>query len=94
MSRDMMYVFQRALRPWLPYIQRRTYATSVEVVLRERGEFAVRVAWNATRVSPSGEHEVVFTRQRVLGTGKSPLKKVCRYRDDAIREVLQARSLR
>lgn len=100
MAQNKMYVFLRALRKWGPYIQKKTYARSVDFELRKRGdrtELSVVVSWDATKTSPSGQQQFWFTRRRVFGPNpgsKTPQKRICRFRDDIIREVLQARSVR
>lgn len=87
------------LRDWIPRIERATYSTVV--VSREHDTVLVRATWVATRVHPAGEHVVVFDRKRLFGTtaGSPPLKQrpvktLCRFVQDAVAEILQARGLR
>ncbi len=100
MPRDVMFLFRRALRRWLPWIQRATYSSSVTIVGGQNGGFSVRAVWPATKAGPAGEHLIEFTRQKVLGATsmkgrmcQRPTKKVCRFRDDVVREILQQRGI-
>lgn len=101
MSRDVMFLFQRALRRWLPWIQRATYSSSVTIGnVQKSGDFTVTAVWPSTKGGPAGEHNIVFNRYKVLGAtsmkGKlcqRTTKKVCRFRDDVVREVLQQRGI-
>lgn len=97
---DLMQLFARAMRKWLPHIQKQTYATDGAVTFSNE-VVTVRVWWGATRAGAAGEHAVVFNRARVLGrTASNPpaqqrtVKKVCRFRDEVISEVLAARGLK
>ena len=100
MSKDVMFLFQRAMRRWLPWIKRATYAANVAIEPRKNGEFFLKVVWPATKAGAAGEHKIYFSRYKVLGAtslkGKlcqRTTKKVCRFRDDVVREVLQKRGI-
>ncbi len=96
---DLMQLFLRAIRARLPRLSKATYSTvTIEEV--RAGSFTVVSKWPATKLAPAGEHRIHFDRRKVLGRSASlpPLKqrlskKVCRFHEDIIREVLQARGL-
>lgn len=95
----MMYLFLRALRRWKPYIKRKAYLSKLTV--EKNGDtVSAKAEWVGTSVTPAGEHTVIFTRQRVLGqrASKAPLqqmpkKGICKFADDVVREILQARKV-
>lgn len=97
--RDIMYLFLRALRRWTPYIKRKAYLS--EFVITKNGTtVSAQAKWNATSLTPAGEHTVIFTRQRVLGArgGKAPMqqmprKGICKFADDVVREILEERKV-
>ncbi len=96
---DKMQLFRTALRQRFSRIQRATYC-DLELLLGERGEFTLLATWSATRAGPAGKHEIVFTRQRVLGgTANLPPRlqrlrqRTCRIADDVIRELQRVRGM-
>lgn len=95
-----MFLFQRAMRRWLPWIQRATYSSSIIIESGKNGEFTVKALWPSTRGGSAGEHRIYFSRASVLGTTalkgrlcQRTTKKVCRFRDDIVREILQQRGI-
>lgn len=100
MPPDVMLLFQRALRRWLPWIKRATYSSNITIESGKHGEFTVKALWPATKGGPAGEHRIYFSRARVLGATslkgrlcQRTTKKVCRFRDDVVREILQQRGI-
>lgn len=94
-----MYLFLRALRRWAPYVKRKAYLDGI-IVERAGESVVVRTSWKSTAWSTAGEHTITFTRERVLGArgSKAPLqqapkKGMCKFADDVIREVLEARRI-
>ncbi len=80
-------------------MQKTTYTTIV--LAKNRGVVAVRASWPESRAGPAGEHVVLFDRKRVLGPTASspplkqrPVKTLCRFTQDIMQEILQARGMR
>jgi len=79
-------------------MQKATYTT---ISLDKRGDLvAIRACWSASRAGPAGEHIIVFDRKRVLGATASspplkqrPVKTICRFTSDIMREIMQARGM-
>ncbi len=95
---DMLQVMRRALERWAPHIERMTFST-LEFSSGPDG-FRITARWAKTRTAPAGEHVMTFSRARVLGATANeaplrqrPVKKTCHFRDDVIREVLEARKV-
>ena len=100
MPPDAMLLFLRALRLWAPFIARSTYCSNIEFEAAKHGEFTLTARWKETKAVPSGSHSIYFSRSRVLGRSASkaplhqrPVKKVCAFRDDDNRELLQQRGI-
>lgn len=100
-GRDVMQLFLVAARSWLPRIKQATYASEATIEKGQNGSFFVIVRWPATKAGPAGEKRVYFDRSKVLGRTASsmplqqrPVKKMCRFRDDIIADVLRARGVR
>jgi hypothetical protein len=96
---NLMQLFEKALRKWVPHIKRQTYAKEVTLTLSSEG-LGVSVSWPKTSSSPAGSHFIVLTKKEVFGVSTStplqrtrPLKPVCAFRDQIIRTVLQARGV-
>lgn len=95
-----MQLFARGLQSWFPAIKRRTYAARI-ALKPGRESVSVIVEWDESKAGPAGQHIVTFTRQQVLGrTAKlaplhqRPVKKLCRFVDDVVMAVLEARGVR
>lgn len=101
MSRDdLMQLFLREMRKRLPRISRATYSVAT-IEKHAIGAFTIVSRWPATNGQPEGEYRIFFDRQRVLGRTESlPIiqqrltKKLCRFHDDIISEILHARGLK
>ena len=97
---DIMQLFMQSARAWLPRIKQATYASEVTIEKGQGGSFYVVVRWPATKAGPAGERRVYFDRSKVLGRTASsmplqqrPVKRLCRFRDDIIADVLRARGI-
>lgn len=71
-------------------IKRSTHCTGIEYVFQDTGDFTIVVKW------PGGQHDRLFKREEVFphisaGVPLRSKKRVCRYVDEIIAEVLQAR---
>lgn len=93
----MMQLVQRALRKWLPHMERMAYS-KMEFTGGGEDGFSIIASWKESKAGPAGSHTILFTRQRVLGHTASlgpshqrPVHKICRFRDDVVREVLEIR---
>ena len=89
-----MLAFRKRLEYFTPRIKRVAYLTELEFVPTKGGEFTVIARWKTQE--GTGEHQKHFTREFVFGAmlmsaHPRPVKKVCRYRDDIIREILNLR---
>ena len=97
---DGMQLFLQAIRLRIPRMEKAT-CSKVTVEDISSGEFTVVFTWVATKVASAGEHRIHFDRRRGFGSSASmpPLKqrlikKVCRFHDDIISEVLRARGVK
>jgi hypothetical protein len=89
-----MIKFKRDLLSWDAYIRRLAHLSVLEVEDLPHSEFALVGKWKG------GEHRQVFDCRYVMGRWctSPPLQqrtrmKVCRFRDDFIRSVLNARGV-
>jgi len=98
---DVMQLFLQSVRSWLPRIKQATYASEAVIEKGQNGSFSVVVRWPSSKAGPAGERRIYFDRSKVLGRSvaamplqQRPVKKLCRFRDDIIAEVLRARGVR
>lgn len=97
-GRDAMQRFPGVLRKWVPRMERATYST---ITVKGNGStVTITAVWQATRAVAAGEHTVVFDRKRLLGaTANNPplkqrtVKTICRFTQDIVQEILQARGI-
>jgi len=89
-----LLMFKRALLRHGAHIKKIARLERLEVVDHEGGEFTLVAYWKG------GETRQTFTRQYVLGKNVSrpplqqqPRQRVCRFRDDFIRKVLNDRGI-
>ena len=75
--------------------------STVELLAVDGGDFQLVFSWPATSRIEAGRHVVPVTRKTVMGATASllplqqrPVKKICRFTDDIILEVLRARGVR
>jgi hypothetical protein len=90
-----MFAFQQALRRWEPYIKKATHASAVKYEISEALGLTITVYW-IDRAGSKGQHKKVLSREDVYprvtaGVAPKPMKKVCRFVDDIIMEVLETR---
>jgi hypothetical protein len=90
----VMLSFKRELLGHAVHIKKVAHLERLEVVDHESGEFTLVAHWKG------GTSEQRFTRQYVLGKNiarapihQTPIRRVCRFRDDFIRGVLHARGI-
>ncbi len=95
---DMLQVLMTALQRWQSHIERCTHSTLI--FQKEADGFSALASWPETKAGPAGSHRIHFTREFVLGpTASAPWlqqrlkRKTCFYRDDVIRQVLEARKV-
>lgn len=91
----VMLKFKHELLNWSDHIKRVAYLERLEVVDHEHGEFTLVAHWKE-----GGREEQRFTPQLVLGKylarpplQQQPHQRICRFRDDFIRRVLNARGI-
>lgn len=89
-----MLAFRKRLEYFAPRIKKVAYLTELEFVPIKGGEFNVIAHWKTKE--DEGKYLKRFTRALVFGptilsAHPKPVKRVCNYRDDLIREILNLR---
>lgn len=89
---NAMRMFKHDLAKHLPYVVRMARVHACEITSLPNDEFTLVVSWDG------GSFRRTYTRQYVLGrsssmipTKQAPRMRTCRFRDDFIRDVLDAR---